>query len=80
MEEISILVEVNVENMEVDETNKLIEVNVERCEVVAVNICDFIACFSRDDYRGMIIAGLVFQNLFEETLGVISNMWILICR
>ena len=74
------LIKVNVENMEVDETNKLIEVNVERCEVVAVNICNSTACFSLDDYRGMIIVGFVFQNFFEETLGVISNTWILICR
>ena len=74
------LIKVNVENMEVDETNKLIEVNVERCQVVAVNICDFTGCFSLDDYRGMIIVGFVFQNLFEETLGVINNTWILICR
>ena len=37
-------------------------------------------CFYLDDYRGMIIVGFVFQNLFEETLGVISNTWILIFR
>ena len=39
------LIKVNVENMEVDETNKLIEVNIERCEAVAVNICNFTTCF-----------------------------------
>ena len=39
------LIEVNVENMQVDETNKLIEVNEEKCEVAAVNVCDFTAMF-----------------------------------
>ena len=40
----------------------------------------FYNMLSLDDYRGMIIVGFVFQNLFEDTLGVISNTQILICR
>ena len=58
----------------------LVEVNVERCEIVAVNICYFTACFSMDSKRRRIIIEFVFQNLFEETLGVTSKTWILICR
>ena len=77
------LMEVNVENIQVDERCMLVEVNVERCE--SVNICYFTACFPMNgygDYCGVcrIIVGFVFENIFEETLGVISNTWILICR
>ena len=66
------LKEVNVENIQVEDTSILIEVNVERYEIVAVNICYFTACFSMG--RGRIIVGLVLQNLFEETLGVIGKI------
>ena len=58
----------------------LVEVNVKRCEVVTVNICYFTACFSMDGKRGRVIVEFVFQNLFEEILGVISKTWVLICR
>ena len=69
------LKEVNVENIQVEETSMLKEVNVERYEVVAVNICYFTACFSMDGYGGgRIIVGFVFQNLFEETLAVIRKI------
>ena len=73
------LTEVNVENIQGDETSMLREVNVERCEVVAVNICYFTACFlwmaTGEDYYWVCI-----PEPFEETLSVISNTWILICR
>ena len=65
------LTEVNVENIQVDETSMLREVNVERCEVVVVNIYYFTACFFMDGYRGRIIVGFVFQNLLKKLLSLV---------
>ena len=60
------LIEVNVENIQLDETGMLREVNVERCEVVTVNIYYLQHAFFMDGYRGRIIVGFVFQNLLEK--------------
>ena len=56
------LTEVNVENIQVEETSMLREVNVERCEVVAVNICYFTACF-----LWMAIGGGLLLGLYSRT-------------
>ena len=73
------LIEVNVENIQLDETGMLREVNVERCEVVTVNIYylqhAFYGWLQGEDYCWVCI-----PEPFEETLVIISNTWILICR
>ena len=73
------LIEVNVENIQLDEIGMLREVNVKRCEVVAVNIYylqhAFLWITTGEDYCWVCI-----PEPLEETLSVISNTWILICR
>ena len=60
------LKEVNVENIQVEETSMLIKVNVERYEVVAVNICYFIACFCMDGYGGRILLDLYSRTFLKK--------------
>ena len=57
------LTEVNVENIQVDETSMLREVNVERCEAVAVNICYFTACI----FLWMATGGGLLLGLYSRT-------------
>ena len=56
------LIEVNVENIQLDETGMLREVNVERCEVVAVNIY-----YLQHAFLWMATGGKLLLGLYSRT-------------